>query len=94
MHWTSAALPSLSGFSPNGGFGALAFAANPRHRLYGNSKPACCVDNQTKPKRGSKSPKNSRDMTGKGHYGTGDFEISIKSMADFEIAKQYIEMAY
>lgn len=33
-------------------------------------------------------------MTGKGHYGTGDFEISIKSMADFEIAKQYIEMAY
>jgi len=33
-------------------------------------------------------------MTGKGHYGTGDFEIAIKNMADFEIAKPFIEMAY
>jgi predicted transport protein len=46
------------------------------------------------PKEIANPPINSRDMTGKGHYGTGDFEISIKSMADFEIAKQYIEMAY
>lgn len=46
------------------------------------------------PKEVANPPKNSRDMTGKGHYGTGDFESSIKSMADFEIAKQYIEMAY
>jgi predicted transport protein len=39
-------------------------------------------------------PKITRDMTDKGHYGTGDFEVSIKSMADIEIAKPYIEMAY
>ena len=36
----------------------------------------------------------SRDMTGKGHYGTGDFEVAIKDMADFEVAKPFIEMAY
>jgi len=39
-------------------------------------------------------PKISRDMTDKGHFGTGDFEISIKNMADFEVAKPYVEMAY
>jgi len=39
-------------------------------------------------------PTISRDMTGKGHYGTGDFEISIKSIVDFEVAKPYVEMAY
>lgn len=46
------------------------------------------------PKEISNPPKISRDMTGKGHYGTGDFEISIKSIEDFEIAKSYIVMAY
>ncbi len=39
-------------------------------------------------------PAISRDRTGKGHYGTGDFEISIRNMADFEVAKPFIEMAY
>lgn len=46
------------------------------------------------PKEISNPPRISRDMTGKGHYGTGDFEISVKSMEDFEIAKPYIVMAY
>lgn len=46
------------------------------------------------PKEISNPPKISRDMTGKGHYGTGDFEISVKNMEDFEIAKPYIVMAY
>lgn len=46
------------------------------------------------PKEISNPPKISRDMTGKGHYGTGDFEISVKSMEDFEVAKPYIVMAY
>jgi predicted transport protein len=46
------------------------------------------------PKEITDPPYNSRDMTGKGHYGTGDFEVSIRSMADFETAKPYIEMAY
>jgi len=46
------------------------------------------------PKEIKNPPSISRDMTGKGHYGTGDFEISVKSMADFEVAKPFIEMAY
>lgn len=46
------------------------------------------------PKEISDPPKISRDMTGKGHYGTGDFEISIKNMEDFEISKPYVVMAY
>lgn len=46
------------------------------------------------PKEISNPPKISRDMTGKGHYGTGDFEISVKSMEDFEVAKPYIVMTY
>ena len=46
------------------------------------------------PKEISNLPRISRDMTGKGHYGTGDFEISVKSMEDFEVAKPYIVMAY
>ncbi len=35
-----------------------------------------------------------RDVTKIGHYGTGDLEITVKSENDFEIAKEYIEMAY
>lgn len=46
------------------------------------------------PKEIKDPPSISRDMTGKGHYGTGDFEISVKNMPDFEVAKPYIEMAY
>jgi predicted transport protein len=46
------------------------------------------------PKEVAYPPTNSRDMTGKGHYGTGDFEISIKNLDEFETAKPFIEMAY
>jgi predicted transport protein len=46
------------------------------------------------PKEIQNPPPNSRDMTKKGHYGTGDFEISIKNINELEIAKQFIEMAY
>lgn len=46
------------------------------------------------PKEIVSPPQHSRDMTGINHQGTGDFEISIKSMPDFEVAKPYIEMAY
>ena len=46
------------------------------------------------PKEIKNPPAISRDMTGKGHYATGDFEISIKTMSDFEVAKPFIEMAY
>jgi len=46
------------------------------------------------PKKIDNPPKISRDMTGKGHNGTGDFEIALKNLVDIEIAKSYIEMAY
>lgn len=36
----------------------------------------------------------SRDVTDVGHYGTGDLEVSIKTVADLEAAKPFIQMAY
>lgn len=36
----------------------------------------------------------SRDVTDIGSYGTGNFEIIIKSMEDYNLAKSYIEKAY
>lgn len=36
----------------------------------------------------------SRDVTNIGHFGTGNFEISIRSIEDFEKAKEYILKAY
>jgi len=35
-----------------------------------------------------------RDVREIGHFGTGDFELELKSMQDFEIAKPFIEEAY
>ena len=35
-----------------------------------------------------------RDMRGIGHYGTGDLEVSIKSEADFQKAKNLIDRVY
>ncbi len=35
-----------------------------------------------------------RDVTNIGHYGTGEAEFTIKSEADLEIAKPFIELAY
>lgn len=36
----------------------------------------------------------SRNMTGIGHYGTGDFELKISTDEEFELSKRYIEMSY
>jgi predicted transport protein len=36
----------------------------------------------------------SRDVTDIGHFGTGDLEITLKTMADLEAAKPSIEKAY
>ena len=36
----------------------------------------------------------SRDVTGIGHWGTGDVEVSLKNSADFEKVKALIERAY
>lgn len=46
------------------------------------------------PKEIENPPSISRDVTDIGHFGTGDFEITIESEADFETAKPFIEMAY
>ena len=46
------------------------------------------------PKEIPNPPKNSRDMTGIGHYGTGAFQLAVKNMEDLDTAKPYIEMAY
>ncbi len=39
-------------------------------------------------------PKNGRDVSRIGHYGTGDLELSIASNDDLAIAKEFIEQAY
>ncbi len=39
-------------------------------------------------------PKNGRDVSDVGHYGTGDFEITLSNNDDFENAKEYIMKAY
>ncbi len=82
---------------------AIQEAPKKNYIAYKSSQNIACMEMQNQrvllflklnPKEIVDPPKNSRDMTGKGHYGTGDFELSIKTMEDFEIAKQYIEMAY
>lgn len=39
-------------------------------------------------------PVNGRDMTNIGHYGTGNFQLTIKDVADCNAAKSYIEQAF
>lgn len=40
------------------------------------------------------TPSNTRDVTDIGHYGTGDFEVTISQREDLEASKEYIEMSY
>jgi len=35
-----------------------------------------------------------RDVRGVGHFGTGDLEVTIQSMMDFEKAKPLLDAAY
>ncbi len=46
------------------------------------------------PKELGDLPPNSRDVTDIGHYGTGNFEVSVRNDSELETAKKYIEMAY
>lgn len=39
-------------------------------------------------------PKNGRDVSDIGHYGTGDFELSISNFEELERAKEYIIQSY
>lgn len=45
------------------------------------------------PKEINPMPKQGRDVSEIGHYGTGDFELTIKSIQDFEETKQIIDKA-
>jgi predicted transport protein len=47
-----------------------------------------------KPKHLSDLPGNARDVTDRGHWGTGDLELSIAGQADLEAAKPLIQRAY
>jgi predicted transport protein len=46
------------------------------------------------PKTVAKPPKNSRDVSEIGHYGTGDFEIVLESEQDAAAAFPFIRAAY
>jgi len=46
------------------------------------------------PKRVQEAPDNTRDVTDIGHYGTGDFEVTITREEDLETCKEYIHMSY
>ncbi len=45
------------------------------------------------PKEIKQMPKQGRDVSQIGHFGTGDFELTIKSIQDFEDTKQLIDKA-
>jgi len=46
------------------------------------------------PKKVSSPPEISRDVSKIGHFGTGDLEITLRSLADLERAKPFMEQAY
>ncbi len=46
------------------------------------------------PKKASIEPGFTRDVTKIGHYGTGDLEVTLTSLKDFERAKPLIQQAY
>lgn len=46
------------------------------------------------PKKHSGPKGISRDVSKIGHFGTGDLEITLKSAADFDAAKPFIDLAY
>ena len=39
-------------------------------------------------------PSIARDVTDVGHYGTGDFELTITNDEELEVAKEYIFKSY
>ena len=47
-----------------------------------------------KPSDITEAPESYRDVSGIGHYGTGDVEFTISTLDEFEEIKKYIEMAY
>ena len=46
------------------------------------------------PESVSGAPNNTRDVSEIGHYGTGDFEVTIAREEDLEASKEYAQMSY
>jgi predicted transport protein len=46
------------------------------------------------PNEGESLPSICRDVTDIGHYGTGDFEVTIRSEKDLPLAKKYISISF
>ena len=46
------------------------------------------------PKEIANPPIIARDVSETGHYGTGDFEVTVASAHDVEMAKEFINAAY
>src|SRR5262249_27262498 len=70
---------------------------------YRISKNIVCMEVQTQkvmlflkldPKSDSYPSGISRDVSDIGHFGTGDLEITLRSLKDLEAAKPFIEQAY
>jgi len=70
---------------------------------YRSSQNIACVEVQQKkilvflkldPKQHAGPPGISRDVSDIGHFGTGDLEVTIKTQADFELAKPFVKLAY
>ena len=46
------------------------------------------------PKEIASPPSIARDVSSIGHFGTGDFEITVTSISDLRVAKEFINIAY
>jgi predicted transport protein len=82
-----------------------AMEENPKkfYVAYKISQNIVCMEVKTKkitlylklnPKEISKPPSIARDVSSISHYGTGDFELTVSSNEDVEIAKKFINFAY
>lgn len=82
-----------------------AIEENPRKMYIGyrTSQNIVCMEIQNQkillflkidPNEHNGPPGISRDVSNIGHYGTGDLEVTIRSMEDVETAKSHIEQAY
>jgi predicted transport protein len=86
------------------GLDSLIEVAPKKHYIsYRTSQNIVCLEVQQKkillflkldPKKVSGPKGISRDVSKIGHYGTGDLEIAISTVKDYDEAKPFIEMAY
>ena len=82
---------------------AIEVAPKKLYIAYKISKNIACVEVQTQkvivflkldPKKEKGPAKISRDVSNIGHFGTGDLEVTLKSLADLDLAKPFIAKAY